>query len=57
MRLQCDGVYEGWLVYPVQAVQLASGLNLLTIRLPDASEGIGVEKIELDLDAQLSRAG
>ena len=57
MRLQCGGVDEGWLVYPVQAVQLASGLNLLTIRLPDDSEGISVEKIELDLDAQLPRAG
>ena len=49
-RLAYSGVEAGWLVYVVQPLQLASGTNLLELRLAEDSEGISIEKIELDLD-------
>ncbi len=49
-RLAFSGVEAGWLVYVVQPLQLASGTNLLELRLAAGSEGIRIEKIELDLD-------
>lgn len=49
VRLAFAGVEEGWLTYPVVAAQLATGANLLTVRLAEDSE-ISIEKIELDLD-------
>ncbi len=50
IRLVRGGTQEGWLVYPVEPVQLASGPNLLTFRLSDESAEISIEKIELDLE-------
>jgi len=63
IRVTLGGIEEGWLVYAVQAVQLATGPNLLTLKLDDEDEEIGlendrksisisIEKIELDLDRQ-----
>ena len=49
-RLAYSGVEAGWLAYVVQPLQLASGTNLLELRLAEGSEGISIEKIELDLD-------
>ena len=48
-RLRLAAVDEGWLVYPVAGVVLASGENLLTVKLEKGSEGISIEKVELDL--------
>ena len=48
-RLRLAAVEEGWLVYPVAGVVLASGENLLTVKLEQGSEGISIEKVELDL--------
>ena len=52
--LTLGDVEKGWLVYPVQPARLASGPNLLTLRLAGVTEiGIekfSIEKIELDVD-------
>ena len=50
LPLSCSGVEEGWLVYPVRPAQLATGTNLLTLRLEGGDEAISVEKVELDLN-------
>lgn len=50
IRLVPGGTAEGWLVYPVNSLQLAGGPNLLTFRLRDESAEISIEKIELDLE-------
>jgi hypothetical protein len=50
IRLLYGGTQEGWLVYPVEPVQLARGANLLTFRLNGESAEISIEKIELDLE-------
>ncbi|MCY3759940.1 MAG: hypothetical protein OXH50_01710 [Gemmatimonadetes bacterium] len=49
IRLRLAAVDEGWLVYPVAGAALASGENLLTVKLEEGSEGISIEKVELDL--------
>ena len=65
IRLTLGGIEEGWLVFEVQAVQLATGPNLLTLKLDDEDEEIGpekdlesisIEKIELDLDRKRESA-
>ena len=40
----------GFFGYPVAGVVLASGENLLTVKLEQGSEGILIEKVELDLE-------
>ena len=50
IRLALHGNEDGWLVYPVEPVQLATGSNLLTFRLDDEDAEISIEKIELDLE-------
>ena len=49
IRLRLAAADEGWLVYPVAGAALASGENLLTVKLEEGGEGISVEKVELDL--------
>ena len=49
IRLRLAAVDEGWLVYPVAGAALASGENLLTVKLEEGGEGISIEKVELDL--------
>ena len=50
IKLTLDGNEDGWLVYPVEPLQLATGPNLLTFRLDDEGAEISIEKIELDLE-------
>ena len=50
LRLTLGGIVEGWLAYPVRPIQLASGTNLIMLRLEDDFEAVSIEKIELDLD-------
>ena len=50
LRLTLGGIVEGWLAYPVRPIQLASGTNLIMLRLADDFEAVSIEKIELDLD-------
>ena len=49
IRLRLAAAEEGWLVYQVAGAVLASGENLLTVKLEQGSEGISIEKVELDL--------